>query len=158
MVSASHLIVSSPDPGLYLLTNGQEMYLWVGRGLAANFIEDVFGVMVYEAIPEDMVRVPVSLEPALTHVQTKLPALETTMSKKVRNIVTGLRNAHHRYMILRIIKEDSKHRHLVTRYLVRLAATYVLLTVDHSSTTEPTTLCHIWSSFTMFIQRSRIKH
>lgn len=119
------LIVSSPDPGLYLLTNGQEIYLWVGRGLAANFIEDVFGVMVYEAIPEDMVRVPVSLEPALTHVQTKLPALETTMSKKVRNIVTGLRNAHHRYMILRIIKEDSKHRHLVTRYLVRLAASSV---------------------------------
>lgn len=89
--------------GLYLVKNAIKMYLWVGREVPPNLLTDLFGVESYDQIPDGMM---------------SLPRLDSVLSKKVRNIINGLRLCHPRYMLLQIIREDSKDRTDFLRLLV----------------------------------------
>jgi protein transport protein SEC24 len=45
------------DPqGAYLLENGEQMMLWLGRGVLPEFLEKVFGVTDLNAVDINMVR------------------------------------------------------------------------------------------------------
>jgi protein transport protein SEC24 len=39
-----------------------------------------------------------------------IPKLDNELNQKIRNLISGLRNCHSRFMPLHIIKEDSKRR------------------------------------------------
>lgn len=81
--------------GVYFINTGQEMFMWVSRSVPIQFCNDVFGLSHYDAIPDDLMTIP---------------KLDNELNQKIRNLVSGLRNCHSRFMPLHIIKEDSKRR------------------------------------------------
>lgn len=92
--------------GAYLVNNGQELILYVARGVSNAFCEDLFAVSGFEGIPDG---------------QSSLPRLKTELNTKVRNLVNGLRNCHPaRHMMLKVIREDSRNRGQFLSFLVRV--------------------------------------
>ncbi len=41
--------------GAYLLENGQKLFLWLGREIPSQFLQDVFGVQTIESVDSSMV-------------------------------------------------------------------------------------------------------
>eukprot|EP00051_Salpingoeca_urceolata_P017318 m.234913 g.234913 ORF g.234913 m.234913 type:complete len:777 (-) comp18920_c3_seq1:39-2369(-) len=104
MPSCRHLSAEQLERGgLYLLTNGQEIKLWISKEFPPQSCKDLFGVEGYKNIPDGL---------------GSLPKLDTLLSLQVRNIVNGLRACHHRFQLLTIVKEDSQFRFDFTKHLV----------------------------------------
>lgn len=75
--------------GIYLLENGQEMYIWVGKNVSPTLMSDIFGVT------------------SLDTVDTQglfLPTLENETSQKIHAIIQYVRESHPTFQPLRIIK------------------------------------------------------
>jgi protein transport protein SEC24 len=88
--------------GVYLLSNSQYILLYVSRDVSPQHCTDLFGCAYSE----------------LKCGPTDLPRADSTVSKKVRNIVRGLRSCHPRYLVLVLITEDSKLRQIFMQHLV----------------------------------------
>ena len=54
----------------------------------------------------------------MTPLQMELPRLESLLSRKVRNIVRGLRLNQQTYPLLTVVKEDSRLRGDFLKYMV----------------------------------------
>jgi len=90
--------------GIYLLYNSQYMLLYVSRDVMAQMCTDIFGCPYADL--------------AKRAGPTELPKLETVISKKIRNIVRGLRSCHPRHLVLCLIPEDSKLRPIFMDHLI----------------------------------------
>lgn len=81
--------------GLYLLDDGQVVFLWVGRDAVPQLLYDTFGVQTEEEVPAG---------------KAELPELETDFNKRVRAIIAasraGIDSVY--YPSLYIIKENSE--------------------------------------------------
>ncbi|XP_077505314.1 protein transport protein Sec24AB isoform X2 [Amblyomma americanum] len=89
--------------GCYALDTVDRLYLYVGRALSDHFCMNVLGVPNFLAIPEDM---------------TELPQLATEESERVRNFLSWTQSRRPFYSPLRVIREDSKDRHLFVQHMV----------------------------------------
>lgn len=89
--------------GCYLLDTVERLYLYVGRAVQDRFCTNVLGVANFLAIPDDM---------------TELPELNTPESERVRNFVAWTLSRRPYYSPLRVIREDSKDRHLFVQHMV----------------------------------------
>uniref|UniRef100_A0A131Z1H0 Protein transport protein SEC24 n=1 Tax=Rhipicephalus appendiculatus TaxID=34631 RepID=A0A131Z1H0_RHIAP len=89
--------------GCYALDTVDRLYLYVGRALSDRFCTNVLGVPNFAAIPEDM---------------NELPQLETEESERVRNFLSWTQSRRPFYSPLRVIREDSKDRHLFVQHMV----------------------------------------
>ncbi|VDB95508.1 unnamed protein product [Peniophora sp. CBMAI 1063] len=80
--------------GLFLIEDGQTMFLWVGRDAVPRLIEDVFGLPNYEALRSGKI---------------SLPVLENEFSARVRAVVQGAREARRGpfWPTLYLVKEDG---------------------------------------------------
>ncbi|EIE85083.1 hypothetical protein RO3G_09793 [Rhizopus delemar RA 99-880] len=80
--------------GCYLLENGQNMYLWVGRGVVPQLCVDLFGVKSYEDLKGGKIT---------------LPILETPLNRKVNNLVGKVREMRrgNYHPTLYLVKEDG---------------------------------------------------
>ncbi|KAJ3044187.1 COPII coat Sec23p-Sfb3p heterodimer component [Rhizophlyctis rosea] len=80
------------DPsGAYLIENGQQMALWLGRGISVDFLRSVFGVEALEAIDVRM--------------RSLLP-LENPIARKVHNIIRRVQSDRSRYMQLQVVRQQ----------------------------------------------------
>ncbi|CAO3608289.1 unnamed protein product [Cunninghamella echinulata] len=80
--------------GCYLLENGQNIYLWVGRGVVPQLCSDLFDVNSYEALKGG---------------KYTLPNLETPLNKKVNLLIGKIREMRrgNYYPTLYLVKEDG---------------------------------------------------
>ncbi|KAJ3254099.1 COPII subunit [Chytriomyces hyalinus] len=82
--------------GLYLLENGSDIFFWVGRGIAPELCQFVFGVASYDAI---------------VFGKNALPQLSNDWSKRVQNLVSNIKQLRTVMMTtcpnVYIVKEDS---------------------------------------------------
>ncbi|CAO3625190.1 unnamed protein product [Cunninghamella blakesleeana] len=80
--------------GCYLLENGQNIYLWVGRGVVPQLCSDLFDVNSYEGLKGG---------------KYTLPSLETPLNKKVNLLIGKIREMRrgNYYPTLYLVKEDG---------------------------------------------------
>ncbi|KAJ3238647.1 COPII subunit [Chytriomyces hyalinus] len=82
--------------GLYLLENGSDIFFWVGRGIAPELCQLVFGVPSYDGI---------------VFGKNALPQLSNDWSKRVHNLVSNIKQLRTLMMTtcpnVYIVKEDS---------------------------------------------------
>ncbi|KAG2212669.1 hypothetical protein INT47_000646 [Mucor saturninus] len=80
--------------GCYLLENGQNIYLWVGRNVVPQLCADLFDVKSYEGLKGGKVT---------------LPILETPLNRKVNTLIGKLREMRrgNYYPTLYLVKEDG---------------------------------------------------
>lgn len=91
------------DHGAYLLENGQEMLLWVGRAVSVPWVQQVLGAASFQSIDAQM---------------TGLPALDHPLSRRVRDIVTQMRASRNHYMKLYVVRQKDPSEALFVRHLV----------------------------------------
>jgi protein transport protein SEC24 len=60
--------------GAYLLENGQSMYLWIGRDISPQFLNDVFGVSTLDQIDHTLVMEPTLGYPSFVTTLLSLPS------------------------------------------------------------------------------------
>ncbi|CAN7993942.1 unnamed protein product [Ixodes hexagonus] len=89
--------------GCYLLDTVERLYLYVGRAVSDRFCINVLGAANFSSVPDDM---------------TELPELSTPESERVRNFVAWNLSRRPYYSPLRVIRQDSKDRHLFVQHLV----------------------------------------
>lgn len=89
--------------GCYLLDTVERLYLYLGRAVSDRFCVNVLGASNFSAVPDDM---------------TELPELSTPESERVRNFIAWNLSRRPYYSPLRVIREDSKDRHLFVQHLV----------------------------------------
>ncbi|KAI8911354.1 Sec23/Sec24 trunk domain-containing protein [Powellomyces hirtus] len=77
--------------GAYVLENGQQMIIWLGRGIPGTFLEEVFGVDSLEAVDSKL---------------KVLPALENPTSNRVRMILSRIQQERPRYLYLQIVRQQ----------------------------------------------------
>ena len=65
-----------------------------------------------------------------------LPRLETTLSRKVRVVLDGLRSVHHLYMPLVVVKEDSPLRAAFLQFMVHRRKSTIRSRVQIDDRTE----------------------
>lgn len=77
-----------------MLENGQNIYIWVGRGVVPQLCVDLFNVKSYEG---------------LRGGKLTLPVLETALNKKVNMLVGKIREMRrgNYYPTLYLVKEDG---------------------------------------------------
>ncbi|KAG2228581.1 hypothetical protein INT48_000001 [Thamnidium elegans] len=80
--------------GCYLLENGQNIYLWVGRNVVPQLCTDLFDVKTYEGLKGGKIT---------------LPVLDTPLNRKVNTLVGKLREMRrgNYYPTLYLVKEDG---------------------------------------------------
>ncbi|CAO3642967.1 unnamed protein product [Mucor fragilis] len=80
--------------GCYLLENGQNIYLWVGRNVVPQLCADLFDVRSYEGLKGGKIT---------------LPTLETPLNRKVNTLIGKLREMRrgNYYPTLYLVKEDG---------------------------------------------------
>ncbi|XP_077597829.1 protein transport protein Sec24D [Stigmatopora nigra] len=81
------------DGGVFLLENGQAMFLWLGQACPPDVIQGLFNV------------------PSLAHLQEHvdaLPVLDNPLSKKVRAMVDDLVERRPRSMKLEVVRQKDK--------------------------------------------------
>jgi protein transport protein SEC24 len=80
--------------GCYLLENGQNIYLWVGRNVVPQLCADLFDVKSYEGLKGGKIT---------------LPTLETPLNRKVNTLVGKIREMRrgNYYPTLYLVKEDG---------------------------------------------------
>ncbi|CEP13329.1 hypothetical protein [Parasitella parasitica] len=80
--------------GCYLLENGQNIYLWVGRNVVPQLCADLFDVKSYEGLKGGKIT---------------MPTLETPLNRKVNTLIGKLREMRrgNYYPTLYLVKEDG---------------------------------------------------
>ncbi|KAI8974304.1 hypothetical protein BDB01DRAFT_806986 [Pilobolus umbonatus] len=80
--------------GCYLLENGQNIYLWVGRNVVPQLCMDLFDVQSYEGLKGGKIT---------------LPVLETPLNRKINTLVGKIREMRrgNYYPTLYLVKEDG---------------------------------------------------
>lgn len=91
------------DHGVYLLENGQDMYLWIGKAAAAPWIQQVLGAAAFQSIDLNM---------------AALPVLSNPLSERVRSVVTAMREERSPFMKLNIVKQKDPSENYFLRCLV----------------------------------------
>lgn len=91
-----HLSAEKLDSrGVFLLDKGDTILIYVGRSVAPQFCQDVFGVPHFAAIQDDMY---------------ELPLLSNPVSESLNNFVRHLQSEKPFEATIQIIREDSRHR------------------------------------------------
>ncbi|KAI7902295.1 uncharacterized protein BX663DRAFT_435291 [Cokeromyces recurvatus] len=80
--------------GCYLLENGQNIYLWVGRNVVPQLCVDLFDVQSYEGLKGGKITMPI---------------LETPLNRKVNTLIGKIREMRrgNYYPTLYLVKEDG---------------------------------------------------
>ncbi|KAJ7608543.1 hypothetical protein B0H17DRAFT_967395, partial [Mycena rosella] len=80
--------------GLYLIDDGQAVYLWVGRDAVPALVSDVFGVQDYAALRSGKIA---------------LPDVDTAISQRIRAIIGKIRErtGTPHYPSVYVVKDDS---------------------------------------------------
>lgn len=99
--------------GLFLIEDGQTIFLWVGRDAVPQLIMDVFNLPSYEVLRGGKVsHVEHGLEqqPADYYPQTTLPVLDNPFSQRVNAVIQKTREMRRGvyYPHLYIVKEDGE--------------------------------------------------
>ncbi|XP_055928214.1 protein transport protein Sec24A-like isoform X2 [Argiope bruennichi] len=89
--------------GAYILDTLDVLYLYIGRAINDQFCTSVFNVPNFSAIPEDL---------------ESLPELATPESERLRTFVTWLQDQRPYHSPLKIIREDSRDRHIFMQYML----------------------------------------
>lgn len=79
--------------GAYLLENGQSMYLWIGRDISPQFLNDVFGVSTLDQID---------------HTLRHLPEINSQTSAQLRAIVDYIQAQKARYLNLILVRQGKE--------------------------------------------------
>lgn len=128
--------------GAYMLENGQRLFLWLGREIHQQFLEDVFGVQTLDEVDSSL---------------RFLPELETQTSSQLRMIRTYMQAQRPKYLDLTIVRQGKDQAELDFSNLLvedknNEAMSYVdyLPTIHRMIQTEVTTRPHevhtgIWS-------------
>ena len=91
--------------GAYLIDNGQDMYLRLGKALPQHWLQDVFGDV-------DVVRTPGSeLRLRAIHSESKDAVDVSSQCRRVHNIVNYLRRVSASFQRLHIVKEGEAAEH-----------------------------------------------
>ncbi|XP_019711723.1 protein transport protein Sec24D [Hippocampus comes] len=109
------------DGGVFLLENGQALFLWLGQASPPDVIQGLFNV------------------PSLAHLQAHmcvLPELDNPLSKKVRSIINDLLEKRPRSMKLHIVKQKDKPEMMFRQFLVEDKGL-------HGGTSYLDFLCHV---------------
>ncbi|KAI9033292.1 Sec23/Sec24 trunk domain-containing protein [Hyaloraphidium curvatum] len=77
--------------GAYILENGFQLFLWIGRQISQDFLRDVFGVDTVDQV-----------QPSLR----MLPELDNRRSQLIRAIVDYVQNQRYNYMQLQIVRHQ----------------------------------------------------
>lgn len=80
------------DDGVFLLADGFEMFLWVGKAAPAQLLQSLFGVPSLEGVDVS---------------SAQLPQLNNEYSKRVNAIVAGLQEESNPQMRFRIVKQGA---------------------------------------------------
>ncbi|XP_033992572.1 LOW QUALITY PROTEIN: protein transport protein Sec24D [Trematomus bernacchii] len=91
------------ESGMFLLENGQSMFLWLGQASPPDIVQSLFNV------------------PSLAHLQgnmSALPELDNPLSAKVRSIISGLMEKRPNSMKLQIVRQKDKPEMLFRQFLV----------------------------------------
>nr|XP_006630063.1 PREDICTED: protein transport protein Sec24D [Lepisosteus oculatus] len=91
------------DGGIFLLENGQNMFLWLGQSCPPELIQSIFNV------------------PSFAHISTEansLPELDNPYSKKLRFIIDCITLQRPHSMKLVIVKQKDKPEMLFRQFLV----------------------------------------
>ena len=88
---------------MYLLEDGRELFVWVGRTAPAEALRDVFGVDHVDK---------------LSAASTTLPSLDTGASKALNAFVNCVRKQRSRYMRTRVIKRGDPAENQFYRKLI----------------------------------------
>ncbi|XP_062899637.1 protein transport protein Sec24D [Mobula hypostoma] len=91
------------DGGIFLLTNGINMFLWLGLNSPPELIQGIFNVPSFAHINSEM---------------TKLPELDNPCSKKIRMIIDNIRSQSPYSMKLIILKQKEKSEGIFRQFLV----------------------------------------
>ncbi|CAF3954917.1 unnamed protein product [Rotaria sordida] len=89
--------------GAYLLDTSEYIYIYIGKSISDHFVQNVFNVQTFSALPFD---------------SYSLPDLDNPLSSKIHNFLTYLIQSRPHGTAIHIMREDSSNRHLFTRYLV----------------------------------------
>ncbi|GFU59402.1 protein transport protein Sec24B [Nephila pilipes] len=89
--------------GAYILDTFDVLYLYIGRAINDQFCTSVFNVPNFSAIPEDL---------------ESLPELATPESERMRAFVAWLQDQRPYQSPLKIIREDSRDRHIFLQYML----------------------------------------
>lgn len=81
--------------GIYLLDNGRELMLFVGRNVSDDAVQSLFNLRTFNELPERSIR---------------LPELNNEFNVKTRHFIENIRNQRTYFSTLLIIREDSKYR------------------------------------------------
>ena len=103
--------------GLFMIEDGQTIFLWVGRDAVPQLIMDVFNLQSYEVLRGGKVSVDSAFLP-LTHPirlltmfgQTTLPVLDNPFSQRVNAVIQKTREMRRGpyYPHLYVVKEDGE--------------------------------------------------
>ncbi|KAF9996349.1 COPII coat Sec23p-Sfb3p heterodimer component [Modicella reniformis] len=88
LVRASYARLA-PD-GAYLLENGQKMFLWLGREISEQFLQNVFGVSTLEEISPG---------------QRQLPEIDTVTSNQLRVLRSYMQSLRARFLELIVVRQ-----------------------------------------------------
>lgn len=91
------------EDGAYILENGVHMFMWLGLGLAPEFVQSVFGAQCTQQVDTD---------------RTGLPVFDNPLSKRVRGIVDSIQNEQHRCMRLTLVRQRDKLESVLRHFLV----------------------------------------
>lgn len=69
--------------GVFLLENGQQMFVWVGSNISPDWLMEVFGV-----------NAPHQLDP----VMAEMPELDNPTSRRVRDVITAVRTQRRKHV------------------------------------------------------------
>uniref|UniRef100_A0AAX7U156 SEC24 homolog D, COPII coat complex component n=1 Tax=Astatotilapia calliptera TaxID=8154 RepID=A0AAX7U156_ASTCA len=99
------------DSGIFLLENGQSMFLWLGQASSPDLIQSLFNLPSLAHLQGHMVSI---------HFITlcALPELDNPLSRKVRSIISGLLEKRSNSMKLQIVRQKDKPEMLFRQFLV----------------------------------------
>ena len=89
---------------LYLLEDGREMYLWVGRATSREALRETFGVEHVDALG--------------TASHSVVPRLDTNANKSLNAFIDALRRMRSSYMRLRVLRRGDARENAYYRRLI----------------------------------------
>ncbi|CAF3246703.1 unnamed protein product [Rotaria socialis] len=99
-----HLSYQNIDShGAYILDSSEHIYVYIGKAISDHFVQNVFNVETFSALPLD---------------SYSLPELENPLSMKIHNFLSYLIQSRPHGVAIHIMREDSSNRQLFTRHLI----------------------------------------
>lgn len=108
------------EHGVYLLETGQDMFMWIGRAVAAPWVQQVIGAAAFQSIDVAM---------------ATLPVLGNPLSTRVREVIAAMRAERNPFMKLHIIKQKDPAENIFLRHMVEDKFNDLMSYVDF--------LCHV---------------